>query len=93
MKLFITLLSLFVVATPAQAITWGEFWDPFTDGGTYYRPRPRRYYEPRYYTPRRTYGETEYCTKYTYREEYVPGDIHRPGYVRRVRDSYRVPCY
>ena len=78
MKFFITLLSLLVISTPAQAITWGEFWEPFTGERSGYRPRYG--------------GESEYCTKYTYREEYIPGDIDRPGYVRRYRRSYRVRC-
>jgi|ETNvirenome_6_85_1030632.scaffolds.fasta_scaffold13245_7 hypothetical protein len=82
MKVFISLLSLLAIATPAQAITWEEFWDPFTSDRVYVTPS----YRPRYYE------ENEYCTRYTYREEYIPGNIHRPGYVRRYRDNYRVPC-
>jgi len=73
---------LFSLSSPAQAITWKEFWEPFSHGYHHYHPTPRRHY----------HREDEICTKETYREEYIPGDIHRPGYVRRYRDRYRVPC-
>ena len=82
MKFFPLLLLLF--ATPSYAITWKEFWEPFRDGNNYYYPTyPSRRYYPR---------ESEICTKQVYREEYVPGNIYRPGYVRQWRDSYNVPC-
>ena len=83
---FLPLLSILFLATPSQAITWKEFWEPFNDGHHhhhYYRPQPR----PRYH-----HYQDEICTKKVYREEYIPGDIHRPGYVRKWRDSFRVPC-
>lgn len=68
---------LTLIPIPAQAITWGEFWSPFT----YERP----YYPPRYYEPM--------CRKRIYREEYIPGNAWRPGYVRSWTDVIRVPCY
>lgn len=42
MKKLSFLLSLTLIPTSAQAITWGEFWAPFT----YDRGYPTRYYEP-----------------------------------------------
>ena len=77
---------LCVTATPAQAITWKEFWEPFNNGSSHYHYRPSY---PRYY-----WGpyDDEICKKTTYREEYIPGNIHRPGYVQRHRETYRVPC-
>lgn len=66
MKLLPFLLILFSV-TPAQAITWREFWEPFR-GNTYYSYPVRRY---------------EICRREVYREQYVPGDRWNPGYVRR----------
>jgi len=81
MKRILPLIILISFSSPAQAITWKEFWEPFRgDHHHYYRPRP--HYR----------GESEICTKEVYKEEYVPGDIYRPGYVRRWRDSFRVPC-
>ena len=76
MKL-LPILFLPFFSLPAQAITWGEFWAPFT----YDRP----YYAPRYYEP--------VCRRRVYREEYVPGDRWNPGYVRRWSEVVRVPCY
>lgn len=32
------------------------------------------------------------CYKEVWREEYVPGNIHRRGYVRRWKDVRRIPC-
>lgn len=68
---FLPFLSL-----PAQAITWGEFWEPFT----YDRP----YYAPRYYEPM--------CRKRVYREQYYPPTRWEPGYIRRWTEVIRVPC-
>ena len=65
------------LSLPAQAITWEEFWKPFS----YDRP----YYAPRYYEP--------LCRKRIYHEEYVPGNRWRSGYVRTWSEIVRVPCY
>ena len=70
------LLLLPFVTLPASAITWKEFWEPFDDG-SYHR-------SPTYYTP--------LCTRTVYREEYVPGNSYRPGYVRYWKERVRVPC-
>lgn len=71
------LAFLLLLITPsASAITWKEFWEPF-DNGPYYR-------SPVYYVPM--------CNRTVYREEYVPGNIWRPGYVRYWKETIRVPC-
>ena len=42
MKL-LALPIMFLMATPANAITWGEFWEPFrVEQHTYYNYAPRR---------------------------------------------------
>jgi hypothetical protein len=79
MKKLLLLLPLTFIPLPAQAITWGEFWAPFT----YDRP----YYQPYYQRP------VPMCNRRVYREEYVPGDYWRPGYVRRWTEWVSVPCY
>jgi hypothetical protein len=33
------------------------------------------------------------CTKFVYREQYIPGNHWRPGYVRHWRERVRVPCW
>jgi len=69
--LFISLFSL-----PAQAITWGEFWEPFRTERHYHYHRP--------YIPM--------CDVRVYREEYIPGNRWRRGYVRTWTEWERVPC-
>ena len=32
------------------------------------------------------------CYRYEYREEYVPGTRHNPGYVKSYEDKVEVPC-
>jgi hypothetical protein len=76
MKKFLFLLPLTFISLPAQAITWKEFWEPFT----YERPSYYREYVPM-------------CNRRIWREEYVPGDYYRSGYVRRWSEWIRVPCY
>jgi hypothetical protein len=76
MKKLLLLLPLVFLPVPAKAITWGEFWAPFT--------YEREYYAPRYYEPM--------CNRRIWHEEYVPGDYYRPGYVRRWSEWVRVPC-
>ena len=34
----------------------------------------------------------EVCYRYEYREEYVPGTRHNPGYVKSYEDKVEVPC-
>jgi hypothetical protein len=78
------LAALFVISLPssAQAITWGEFWDPFTGDNHHHHYRHEYHYSPR-----------RYCDRKIYHEEYVPGNRWRPGYVRTWSEWVRVPCY
>jgi hypothetical protein len=41
---------------------------------------------------RQEYYHVPMCTRFVYREQYVPGDQWNPGYVRRWTDRVRVPC-
>ena len=38
------------------------------------------------------YAEQERCFRKEYREEYVPGTMSSPGYVRSYKKRVRVPC-
>ena len=79
MKLF-ALPLLLLTATPAQAITWGEFWEPFKSDHhhhvhEYHHHRPRRY--------RTT------CEHREYREVY-----DRKGrFVEYYYETVREPCW
>lgn len=75
---YLTALALVLLATPAQAVTWKEFWEPFR--GDYHYHRYQRV--QRQVT----------CTKRIYREEYVPGTEWSPGYVRNWTQVVEVPC-
>ena len=44
------------------------------------------------YRSRGGYAEQEKCYKREYREEYIPGTMSNPGYVRRYNKKVRVPC-
>ena len=44
------------------------------------------------YRSRGGYAEQEKCFKREYREEYIPGTMKNPGYVRRYNKKVRVPC-
>ncbi len=83
MKKLLPILIVFAFPTSAQAITWGEFWEPFDGHHHHHHPSRRRYYDT----------HNEVCTKKVYKERYKPGDIHYPGYVQRWYETYRVPCY
>ena len=37
-------------------------------------------------------GYSEQCFRQVYREEYIPGNRHRPGRVRRWTEDVEVPC-
>jgi hypothetical protein len=63
----LSIFSLVLLTSPASAITWKEFWEPFNDRGYYSYP-VRRY---------------SLCRREVYREQYIPGDRWNPGYVRR----------
>ena len=44
------------------------------------------------YRSRGGYAEQEKCFRREYREEYVPGTMNNPGYVRSYKKKVRVPC-
>jgi len=82
MKL-LALPLILLTASPASAITWGEFWEPFNDG--------HHHHHYREYRPRRT------CEYVVTRRRWIPGywlGAHR--YVEghyETRDSIRYrPC-
>lgn len=78
MKLLI-LISMIFISTPSKAITWNEFWRPFThNGGSYYNNY-------------NTYNN--YCYRTIYREQYIPGNRWSPGHVRSWRERVRVSCH
>ena len=82
MKL-LPLLLLPFLATPARAITWEEFWGPFSSDHHHHH---HSYYH-----------EESMCKRRLYNEEYVPGyytrNGHRVGgYVRRWYEWVSVPC-
>jgi hypothetical protein len=72
---FLPLLCLTFLPISAEAITWKEFWDPFTHKHVRYE---------RAYVPM--------CNRTVYREQYVPGNYWRSGYMRRWTEVVRVPC-
>ena len=79
MKL-LPILFLALLPIQAKAITWEEFWSPFTTERVYVREYPvyRRY--------------VPMCDRRVYHEEYVPGNPWRPGYVRTWSELVTVPC-
>jgi hypothetical protein len=81
MKLLLTAVLLALSPVPANAITWGEFWGPFV-------------HEDNHRHERRHDDDSDhryrYCVKRIRREEYVPGNRWRPGYVRTWYQE--VPC-
>jgi len=44
------------------------------------------------YRSRGGYAEQEKCFRREYREEYIPGTMKNPGYVKRYNKKVRVPC-
>ena len=70
MKLLALPLLMFL-ATPAQAITWGEFWEPFTDDHHVEREVHHYHHSA---PPRRR------CRYKVKRERYIPGDYYHEGY-------------
>ena len=50
-------------------------------------PRTKR---PHSYQP--GWSQEEKCYKREYREEYIPGTMRNPGYVKRYNKRVRVPC-
>jgi hypothetical protein len=78
MKPLLLTLTLLTISTPAQAITWKEFWEPF--GRDEHHHHHYREYSPM-------------CHERIVREEYVPGGRWRSGYVRRWVEWVYIPCY
>jgi hypothetical protein len=78
MKPLLLTLTLLTISTPAQAITWREFWEPF--GRDEHHHHHYREYSPM-------------CHERIVREEYVPGGRWRSGYVRRWVEWVYIPCY
>lgn len=86
MKKLLLLLPLVFIPIPAQAITWDQFWRPFTYNRPYYY-NPYPYNRPYYYPA--PYGAPymiPMCDRLVYREEWVN------GYLRRWSERVRVPC-
>ena len=74
MKLLLTAVLLALSPVPANAITWNEFWRPFTHNEHH-----------------KHHHNQSYCTTTVRREQYVPGNRWRSGYIRVWYE--RVPCY
>lgn len=72
--LLLACFSTVFLSQPSHAITWKEFWEPFTE------ERSHRHHHHRHV----------HCTKRVRREEYVPGNRWRSGYVRTWYEN--VPC-
>lgn len=83
MKKLLLLLPLTFFSVPAQAITWDQFWRPFT----YNRPYYPYYSQPYYSTP-----YIPMCDRPVYREEWIPPTAWSPGYMRWRTDIIKVPC-
>jgi len=73
------LAALFVISLPssAQAITWGEFWEPFTHNDSHHH----------------YHYHHEMCTERIVREQYVPGNRWRSGFVRTWTEWITIPCH
>ena len=52
----------------------------------YFASRPHVYSQRQF-----SYSEPE-CFRNEYKEEYVPGSRHSPGYVKSYRDRVKIPC-
>ncbi|AIX22555.1 cAMP phosphodiesterase [Synechococcus phage S-MbCM6] len=73
---FLALPMILLTASPASAITWGEFWDPFTD--RHHHVETHHYHSP---PPRRKCFDNVYTESW---DNYG----RKSYYYRRVR----VPC-
>tara|TARA_A200000159_G_scaffold102413_1_gene95237 strand:- start:306 stop:686 length:381 start_codon:yes stop_codon:yes gene_type:complete len=47
---------------------------------------------PAFADQRAGYSEDRTCYKTEYREEYVPGTLESPGYIRTFNETVEVPC-
>lgn len=79
MKKLLLLLPLVLCPVPARALTWHQFWEPFTYKPYYYYNPPPVYYPP-------------VCTRRIDHAEYVPGNLWNPGYYRTWSEWIKVPC-
>ena len=89
MKKFLALPLLLALGSPAQAITWEEFWEPF-DHDHAHRIEVIHYNErPQYIQPRT-------CIKEVRRTKWVPGrwrgDVYIYGHYMGVVRDKRCPC-
>ena len=44
------------------------------------------------YTSQRGYSYGETCFRYEYREDYIPGTLNSPGFVKSYKEKVAVPC-
>lgn len=72
-----TLFLFLLIATPAKAITWNEFWEPFNE-----QPQKSTY-------PKRV---NVVCKKEIYYEQYIQANSYSPGYIKRWVDIKQIPC-
>ena len=77
MKYCSLLLFVLSFATPLNALTWAEFWEPFVEGSHYHS---------------RIRNRTQTCYKIVRWEEYIPGDSVSPGYVKSFNEKVSIPC-
>ena len=90
MKFLALPILLAATATPASALTWAEFWEPFTEDHHHHVHVERNTYY--HHVPKR-----RHCFDYVQHEEYIPGDYsrsgrYRPGWVRRWTERVPVRC-
>ena len=76
MKIIIYSL-IFLSISPAKALTWREFWEPFIENSQNYS---------------RIRNRTETCFKVIRFEEYIPGNEWHSGYVRHKREEHSIHC-
>ncbi len=77
MKYCSLLLFVLSFATPLNALTWAEFWEPFVEGSHYHS---------------RIRNRTQTCYKIVRWEEYIPGDEWHRGYVRSRSEKHTIHC-
>jgi hypothetical protein len=77
MKRLVLTLSTLLISTPVQAITWREFWEPFTHNDSHHH----------------YHYHHEMCTERIVREQYVPGNRWRSGFVRTWTEWITIPCH
>ena len=77
-------LALLLLSSPAMA---GGPRIPYRSTGDYSNYKAYRDYESN-----KGYASENICYRNEYREEYVPGNSKRPGYVTSYRERVEVPC-